>query len=87
MLLPGGDGTGLFPIVPTSELLSVVEVPFPAERDPAIIPNCLRRCWWGTAVKSYIGTLLGTVVGLFRKSLKTPPWLLCRILCDADGVD
>ena len=35
-LLPGEDGTGLFPIVSTGELLSVVAVPFLAERDPAI---------------------------------------------------
>ena len=35
-LLPGENGTGLFPIVPTGERLSVVTVPFPAERDPAI---------------------------------------------------
>ena len=36
-IAPGEDGTGLVPIVPTGELLSVVAVPFPAERDPAII--------------------------------------------------
>ena len=35
-LLPGEDGTGLFPIVQTGELLSVVAVPLPAERDRAI---------------------------------------------------
>ena len=35
-LLPSEDGTGLFPIVPTGELLSVVAVPFPSERDPAL---------------------------------------------------
>ena len=35
-LPPGDDGAGLFPIVPKSELLSVVAVPFPAERDPAV---------------------------------------------------
>ena len=35
-LLPGEDGTGLCPIVPTDEMLSVVAVPLPAVRDPVI---------------------------------------------------
>ena len=35
-LLTGDDGARLFPIIPTGELLPVVAVPFPAERDPAI---------------------------------------------------
>ena len=35
-LLPGGDKAGLYPIVPTGELLSVVAVPFPAVRDQSI---------------------------------------------------
>ena len=35
-LLPGKDGTGLFPTVTRGELLSVVAAPFPAGGDPAI---------------------------------------------------
>ena len=35
-LIPGEDGTGLVPIVLTDELLSVMTVPFPAERDHVI---------------------------------------------------
>ena len=37
-LLSGEDGMGLFPIVPTGDLLSVVAVPFPAERDIGYYP-------------------------------------------------
>ena len=45
-LLPGEDGTGLCPIVPTDEMLSVVAVPLPAVRDSVITQLPVEELWW-----------------------------------------
>ena len=66
--LPSSDLAWRMVLSASTELLSVVAVPFPAGRDPAIA-QLPAEGWKGNVVLSYITALPNTAGRLFRKLL------------------